>query len=99
MEWFNTPIDSLYIIVITIIYFFTSAIETFDIRIIQAQREGINERSLPKWVAYLYWLNWLLALSLILLNWKYAIMVFIIRFILKVLPVLEIVGNILMAHF
>lgn len=99
MELFNTPIESPIIIILTIIYFFSSAIETFDIRLVQARKEGIEVEELPQWVALLYWLNWFLGLALILLNWKYAIVVFIIRFILKVLPVLEIIGNILMAPF
>jgi len=99
MELFNTPIESPIIIIITVVYFFTSSITTFDIRIIRAQKEGLNEQSLPQWVALLYWLNWIIGLSLLLLNWKYAILVFIIRFIFKVLPVLETVGNILMAPF
>ena len=99
MQLFNIPIDSPIIILITIIYFFTSSITTFDIRIIQAQKEGSDEQSLPRWVAYLYWLNWIFGVLLLLLNWKYALFVFVIRFILKVLPVLEIVGNFLMSPF
>ncbi len=99
MELFNTSIESPIIIIITVIYFFSSCITMFDIRINQAKKEGVGTESLPNWVAYLYWLNWILGLSLILLNWKYAIIVFIIRFILKVLPVLEIIGNFLMAPF
>ena len=99
MELFSTPIEAPIVIIITIVYFFSSSITMFDIRIIQARRDGLDERSLPQWVAYLYWLNWLLGLALIFLNWKYAILVFVIRFILKVLPVLETVGNLLMAPF
>ena len=99
MEFFNTPIESPIIIIITIIYFLSSSITMFDIRINQAIKEGIEIRPLPNWVAYLYWLNWLLGLLLIMLNWKYAILVFVIRFIFKVLPVLEIVGNFIMSPF
>ena len=92
MELFNTNIESPFIIIITIAFFITSAITTFDIRINQAQKEGVNEPSLPNWVAGLYWLNWIFGIILILLNWKYAIAVFIVRFILKVIPVLETIG-------
>lgn len=92
MELFDTNIESPFIIITTIAFFITSAITTFDIRIIQAQKEGVDEPSLPNWVAGLYWLNWIFGTILILLNWKYAIAVFIVRFILKVIPVLETIG-------
>lgn len=80
----------------------TSAITTFDIRITQAKQNGTlppEEQTPPKWIAFVYWIDWLLIAMLILLNWKYAILIFIIRFILNVLPVLEIIGNILMSPF
>lgn len=102
IELFNTTISSPIVIIATILYFITSAITTFDIRMTQAKRDGTlppDEPMPPKWVALIFWIDWLLIATLILLNWKYAILVFIIRFILKVLPVLEIVGNILMSPF
>ena len=102
VDLFNTPIDSPLIIVLTIIFAFTSSITTFDKRLIQAQRDGRlseNEAMLPTWVGALVWFHWLVGLSIILLNWKYAIVVFVIKFILSVLPVLETIGNILMLPF
>lgn len=99
MELFKTSIDSPFVIIITIAFFIVSAITTFDIRIIQAQKEGIDEPSLPNWVAGLYWLNWIFSISIILLNWKYAIAVFIVRFILKITPVLETIGYYLVNRF
>ena len=102
IELFNTTITSPIIIVITILYVVTSAITTFDIRMTQAKRDGTlppDEQMPPNWIAFVFWVDWLLIALLILLNWKYAIFVFIIRSILKVLPVLEIIGNILMSPF
>lgn len=102
IELFNTTITSPIILVITILYAITSAITTFDIRMTQAKRNGTlppDEPMSPKWVALVFWVDWLLIITLILLNWKYAILVFVVRFILKVLPVLEIIGNILMSPF
>lgn len=87
---------------ITFLYFLTSSITTFDIRLTQAKKQGVipsNEDLVPKWVALVYWVDWGLILILLLSNWRYAILVFIIRFILKVLPVLETAGNIMMAPF
>ena len=102
IELFNTTINSPIIISITILYAITSAITTFDIRMTQAKRDGTlppDEPELPKWIALVFWVDWLLFTILILLNWKYAILVLVIRFTLKVLPVLEIIGNILMSPF
>jgi hypothetical protein len=102
IELFSTITISPIIIVITILYAITSAITTFDIRMTQAKRDGTlspDEPMPPKWVALVFWIDWLLIIMLILLNWKYAILVFVVRFILKVLPVLEIAGNILMSPF
>ena len=97
MTFFNTPIESPIIIIVTIIYFLTSAVETFDIRLTQAKKAGEDIEQLPIWVNFFYLASWVLFIILFLLNWKYAILVFIIKFILKVLPILEIVGNVLMA--
>lgn len=42
---------------------------------------------------------WAIFIALLYLNWKYALVLFAIKFVLKVLPVLEIIGNILMSPF
>ena len=97
MELLNTPIDSPLFIVIIIIYFIASSIETYDIRIIQTQKEGVDIKDLPNWVSIIYWICWILFIVIIFLNWKYAILIYAIRFILKVLPVLENVGSFLMS--
>lgn len=99
---FYTSINSPIVIILTIIYFFTSAITTFDIRMIQAVKSGLltpDEAMLPKWINWVYWLHWVVFISLVFLNWKFAIFIFVIKFILKVLPVLEVIGNVLMSPF
>jgi len=96
MEW--TPL----IIGLTVAYFLVTSITTFDIRLNQAKRQGIlppDEPTLPAWVSVLYWVQWAIFLVLLYLNWKYALVLFVIKFALKVLPVLETVGNILMSPF
>ncbi|MBT3349441.1 hypothetical protein HN393_03935 [bacterium] len=102
ISFFNTATTSPIMIGIIVLYFITSAITTFDIRMIQAKRNGtlsVDEPLLPDWVKFIFWIDWALFLGLIFLNWKFAILIFIIRFILKCLPVLEIIGNILMSPF
>jgi hypothetical protein len=69
---------------------------------IQAKRDGTlpdDEPMLPPWVGVVGWIHWAVGLSIVLLNWQYAIVVFIVKFILSVLPVLEVIGNFLMAAF
>ena len=86
---------------VTIAYAVTSSISVFDIRLIQwrNQSEIGDTPYLPKWVALVHWADWGLLLYLIFLDWKYAIATYIIRFTLKVLPVLEFVGGLLMSPF
>ncbi len=96
MEW-TPPIIGL-----TVAYFLVASITTFDIRITQAKQQGVlplDEPALPTWVAIFPWLQWAIFLALLYFNWKYALVLFAVKFVLKVLPVLETVGNILMSPF
>lgn len=100
--FFDTPPTSLWFITITMLLFLSECITTFDIRIIQAKRSGNlppDHPDLPGWVAILHWFDWIFKATLLVLNWRYAIGVIVVMFILKVLPVLETIGNILMAPF
>ncbi len=54
---------------------------------------------LPSWVGIFGFLQWAIFIALFILNWKYALIIFVVKFILKVLPVLETIGNILMSPF
>lgn len=89
-------------VILTITFVITSSITTFDKRLIQAKRDGTlppDEPLLPSWVGLIGWIHWGLALALLIINWKYAIIIFIIMFILAVIPVLERIGSILMSPF
>ncbi len=94
--------DSPILIGLTVAYGIVSSITTLDIRIIQAKKNGTlpaDEPNLPKWVAILYWFEWIIFIAIVYFNWKYALVIFAIKFILKVLPILEIVGNLIMTPF
>ena len=96
------PFDSQTLIVLTIAYGVVSSVTTFDIRLVQAKKNGTlpsDEPDLPKWVAILFWIEWIIFSVMIYLNWKYSLLIFAIKFVLKVLPVLETIGNILMSPF
>ncbi len=89
--------------ILTIVFVITSSITVFDTALNRAKRRNElppDEPTLPSWVKFIYWVEIGLALAMVVINWKYAIFVFIICFILgTVLPVLEIIGNILMRPF
>jgi hypothetical protein len=96
MEW--TPL----IIGLTVAYFLVASISTFDLRLTQAKRDGTlppDEPTLPSWVVVFDWLMWAIFIALLYLNWKYALVLFAIKFVLKVVPALETIGNILMSPF
>ncbi|MAF20068.1 MAG: hypothetical protein CMI55_00090 [Parcubacteria group bacterium] len=98
----NTPIENPILIGLIALFTITSSITVFDKRLIQAKRDDPVFKAdsiLPQWIGLIGWLHWLIGLSIILLNWKVAITVFIIKFILSVFPVLETIGNILMSPF
>ncbi len=96
MELFTTPPNSPILAALIIVYFLLAAVTTFEIRVIQSQKSKVQQAgqvSLPAWTgifAYLMWLAWL---AIFLLNWQLALVVFVLKFILKVLPVLEIFGS------
>jgi hypothetical protein len=102
MELFATPISSPILITLTIIYAITSSIETFDIRILQGKKRGIlppDTLQLPEWTGIFIYLSWLTWIGILLLNWVYALALFGIKFILKVLPVLERIGGFIVGLF
>jgi hypothetical protein len=49
--------------------------------------------------AHFHWLEWAIFLALLYVNWKYALALFAVKFILKALYILETLGNILMWPF
>ncbi len=99
-------LSPLYLIVLAL-YFLTSSIKMFDIRMTQAKngawgedaRQEAQSLTLPGWVGAVFYLDFLLGGLLLLFNWKATLVVWIVRFVLKVLPVLETVGNLLMFPF
>ncbi|MBU1092744.1 hypothetical protein KJ836_03715 [Patescibacteria group bacterium] len=98
IELFNTTVSSPIVIITTIVYVIFESIAIYDARLIQWKKHGMipqNTPTPPKWTGVFVWLGWLALIALLLLNWKYGIIVWIIGFILKVLPILENIGKIL----
>ena len=96
MEWI--PL----LIALTIVYLLVASITTFDIRMTQGRRSGSlapDELPLPEWLKWFAWAQWIIFAVLLYLNWKYAIALFVVKFILKLLPVLETIGGVLLFPF
>jgi hypothetical protein len=97
-QFFESPV----LIGLSVALFISYSITTLDKRIIQAKRSGVlppDHVNLPRWVSIFHVLDWILLIAMAIINWKIAVLVWICFFILKVLPVLETVGNVLMAPF
>jgi hypothetical protein len=95
-------LESPALISLAIALFLTNCITTFDTRIIQAKRGGTlppDQANLPAWVSVLYILDWFFLGALLLLNWRVGLAVWALLFVLKVLPVLETIGNLMMSPF
>jgi hypothetical protein len=96
---YNYPFWSPLYLSLVVVYFLVASVTTFDIRLTQAKSGGEDFGTLPAWTGIFGWLQWGLFIVLAILNWRCAIWIFVVRFTLKVLPVLETVGNIVMAPF
>ncbi|MBK7803730.1 MAG: hypothetical protein IPJ55_13895 [Chloracidobacterium sp.] len=92
------PASPLYLTLI-IIYFVVASITRFDTRLIQAKMQGQDFGELPGWTGFFSWAQWGLFCALAILNWRVAIGLFVLKFILKFLPVLETIGTLLMSPF
>jgi hypothetical protein len=97
-QFMSSPI----LIGLSVSLFISYSITTLDKRIIQGKRSGAlppDHPNLPKWVSIFHILDWIILIAMLVLNWKVALFVWACFFVLKILPVLETVGNILMAPF
>lgn len=95
-------LSSPLILTLSICLFITESITVFDIRIVQAKRLGNlppDHPELPMWTRVFHFLEWVFRIALLVCDWKFALIFFVTLFVLKVLPVLETIGNILMSPF
>jgi hypothetical protein len=101
-EMFQTVAASPLLIGLTIAFFITASIVTFCKRYDQAIKRGDlppDEPRLPQWVSILFIIEIVIKIAIFVLNWRYGIFVYIVGFVLAVSPVLEMIGNVLMAPF
>ena len=107
LDILNAPLDSPTILVLSVAYFLVASIRIYDVRLVQAKERGdyykvaerAGDRTLPEWVNAFHWLGWILFITLLILNWSYALALYAVLFVLRVLPVSERIGEILMSPF
>lgn len=103
----RAPLDSPLILALSVLYVLVEAIRIYDARLIQARQRGFYSRvaakaegrSLPQWVNIFHWAGWLIFVVLLLLNWKYALALYALLFVLRTLPILENLGSLMMRPF
>ena len=102
MSFVSQLMESPLLLSLAAALFIVSCITTLDKRIAQAKRAGIlppEQPDLPEWVGVLHILDWALLITLLVLNWRVGLFVWAVLLVLKVLPVLETIGNVLMRPF
>jgi hypothetical protein len=95
MDVFRQIAESPLLITLSVALFFCSAIGVCDARVFQGRRAGLlppDQPNLPRWVGLFHFIYWGLLITLGILNWKAAILVWIVLFALKVSAILEIIG-------
>lgn len=106
-EVVDQALGSAIIVALSILYFFIRAVTTYDSRVIQAKMDrmgsGVAARSygfkLPSWVGHIAIMHYVLAIVLLLLNWKFFIILYVAIFVLRVIPVMENIGYLIMRPF
>jgi uncharacterized membrane protein YjjP (DUF1212 family) len=81
---------------LSIAYFLTASIHTFDKRLNQQKKQhGQDFGSLPPWIVIFSFAMYGIQVAMLYVDWKKALIAFAVGFALALLPVLDIVGNLL----
>ena len=102
ISWFNTPFNSAILIVFVIAYNIVAAVNNYDIRMVKDKKKNIfpsDTKNFPNWIRYMRWLEPLIFFIMLLMNWKCALIAWIIKAILQVLLILELIGYIILYPF
>lgn len=103
----TAPVDSPLILALSVAYTIVESIRIYDARLIQVRTRGFRSgvavkakgRLLPNWVGYIHFVGWVLFIVILILNWMYAIAFYAFLFFLRVLPILERIGALIMHPF
>lgn len=98
----TTAFESPLIISLTIGYFLSEAVSTYDTRLIQWKKTGDipqYTKTPPEWTGLFAMATWIILVALLILNWQYGLLLWIAVFILKVIPVMDNIGRLLLTTF
>jgi hypothetical protein len=87
---------------VVLAYLAASAVTKADSNILQGVRRGDLPSTIPRpplWIGLVIYLQWGLLIALAVFDWKFAILLFLFKFILSFLGVLQIVGSFLLIPF
>jgi len=87
--------DSPLLIGLSVALFFSSAFGVCDARVFQGRRTGLlppDQPNLPRWVGIFHFLYWALLIWIGIISWKIALLLWLILLGLKVSPILETIG-------
>lgn len=93
------PLKSPVILVISAIFFITASITTLDKKAMQARWSGAFGDKRPVlmvWVLAFVFIEKTAIITLFVLNWRYALMLYVLVFLLALSPVLETIGSIIL---
>lgn len=91
-------LESPLILTLTALYIISSAISIYDTRLIQWKKLGDIPQDTPTppaWTGIFGIWAWIILFILLVLNWQFALVLAVIVFILKVLPVMENIGKLI----
>ncbi|MHB1455675.1 MAG: hypothetical protein ACYC0V_02055 [Armatimonadota bacterium] len=87
---------------LTIAFLFIASIDTYIKRIDQAKKGGYlpsDTQSASVWFGLIFWIEAILKVFIIVLNWPYGLALYILGFVLAFVGILENIGRILMYPF
>ncbi len=102
INWFYTPVNTPILVFCFLGYLLCSSVTSYDIHLLKLQK-GIESESqnrlLPRWVGLLHWAEVICLLFVLLLNWKFAVVIWIMKSILQALFILELIGYMVLYPF
>lgn len=94
----NSALDSPLILSLTFVYIVSDAISIYDTRLIQWRQNGMIPKdtpSPPNWTGVFGILSWVTIIVTIILEWQYGLLLWLIIYILKIIPVMETIGGVI----
>jgi len=85
---------------ILLLFLIFASVNVLDTRLKQAELRGeSNPQIMPKFVITFIVLQYVSLAILVFINWKLALVAFVLKFILSVLPVMELLGSLIAKPF